>query len=209
MVRKMGVIVAGAAAVLFACAQWSSYPIHLRYTPERDYPRASKELKRNVVTVTPFADNRGMTDQMIIGKRVDYQGRETPFVSSRENPSTKVTEAFKAYLFKKGYTISGETPGWDLDVQTVNTQWGDWVIGGSIEELSIAVQSYVRTLYDCKLKLRVVVVDVKEKKYRYNKTIYLSSSYTTATFRLTTAERMINSTLTEAIEKVLVGLDTG
>ncbi|MBW2038344.1 MAG: hypothetical protein JRI46_01920 [Deltaproteobacteria bacterium] len=207
--KKMGLITMGVAALLLACATVSTYPIHLRYVPEKEPPQVSTELRGKVITVTTFGDNRGVADLRTIGTRVDSEGKETPFVSSREAPSANVTKAFKTYLFKKGYTVRGETPGWGLDSQTISPEWGGWVIGGSLEELSVEVKSYVRTFYECKLKLRVVVADVKEKKVRYNQTIELSSSYKTVTFRLKTAERMINKLLAEAIERTLVDLEKG
>lgn len=197
----------GAAALLLACAQWSTYPIHLRYAPDKEPPHVSARFSGKVVTVAIFADNREVADLRVIGDRVDYEGRESSFVSSRGTPSTNVSEAFKTFLFKKGYTVRGKIPKWDYDPQTVSPEWGDWVIGGSIEELSIVVKSHVRTFYDCKLTLRVVVADVKEKKGIYKEKINLSSSYKTVTFRLGTAERVVNKLLAQAIEKTLADLE--
>lgn len=166
-------------------------------------------LKEKVVTVAKFADNRGVTDPRIIGTRVDSEGKEIPFVSSKGRLAANVTKAFKAYFFNRGYTVRGESPDWDLNPQNSSPKWGDLVVGGSIEELSVEVKTYVRTHYECKIKLRVVIADVKEKRNLYTEKIELSSSYKGAVFRLKTAERMINDILAEAIERTLADLDKG
>jgi hypothetical protein len=206
-IQKVRFLAIGALFLVIACATWSSYPIFLHIAPDKEYPQVSPELRGKMITITTFEDNRGVSDPRVIGKRIDYEGREIPFISSRGYPSINVAKALQTYLFKKGYTISGKNPNWDLDLQTISTEWGEWVIGGSIEDLSLEVKSYVRTFYDCRLKLRVVVADAKEKNYRYRETVELSSSYKGAVFRLENCERMINKILEDAIEKALDGLN--
>ena len=207
IIKKVGFLVIGAVFTLISCASWSSYPIYLHIPPEKGHPQVSSELRGKMITITTFEDNRGVDDVRVIGKRIDYEGGEIPFISSRGYPSANVTKAFQTYLFKRGYTVSGKNPSWNLDLQTIKPEWGDWVIGGSIEDLSLEVKSYVRTFYDCRLKLRVVVADAKEKNYRYRETVELFSSYKGAVFRLENCERMINKILEEAIEKALDDLN--
>lgn len=205
--KTIGLIATGIAAFLFACAPITQYHIHLRYAPEREEPQIKTELKGHVVTVTRFIDNRGLDDLTIIGTRSKRNRKTVPFISFQGEPATNITKAIKTYLFTKGYTVRGETPQWDLELSNVEPQWGDWVIGGAIEQLSVEVKSHVRTVYKCTLSLRVVIASIKGKKTIREHPINLSSSYTTVGFRATTAERMINKLIAQAIERTLEDLE--
>jgi len=207
IMHKTGRIAMAVAVLLFSCAPATHYPIHVRYAPEGEGPQPSAELKGHVVTVARFTDKRGLDDPTIIGTRTKRNRKTVPFVSSQGEPATTITEAFETYLFTKGYTVRGETPQWDLELHTIEPRWGDWVIGGSIEQLSVEVKSYVRTVYECKLALRVVIASIKDKKTSHQHQINLSSSYTTVNFRATTAERMINKLIAQAIEQTLGDLE--
>ncbi len=205
--KKMLIIVLGLIFVC-SCAPVTMHPIHLRYAPEQALPQRDEKLKDKTITVTAFADARGATDQAIIGIRVDLEDKEIPFVSSPGNPAVEVTRAFKTYLSQKRYTVRGETPVWNLDPQGISQEWGDLVIGGSIEELSLMVKSQdVRVVYECKLKLKVAVVDVEKRIHKYRETIESSSSYQSATFYVRTAEKRINKLLTQAVESALRDLE--
>jgi hypothetical protein len=207
IMKTIGLIATGIAALLFACAPITQYPIHLRYAPEGEGPQAKTELKGHVVTVARFIDNRGMDDSTIIGTRTKSNRKTVPFVSLQGEPSDNITEAVETYLFAKGYTVRGETPQWNFELHTIEPRWGDWVIGGSIEQLSVEVKSHVRTVYECRLSLRVVIASIKSKKIIREHPINLSSSYTTVSFRATTAERMINKLIAQAIEHTLEDLE--
>jgi hypothetical protein len=203
IMHKIGLIVTAAAVLLFACTPVTHYPIHVRYAPEGEGPQAKTGLTGHVVTVARFIDKRGVDDPTIIGTRTKRNRKTVPFVSSQGD----ITEAVETYLFTKGYTVRGETPQWDLDLHTIEPRWGNWVIGGTIEQLSVEATSHVRTVYECTLTLRVVVASIQGKKTIREHQINLSSSYTTAIFRTTTAERMINKLIAQAIEHTLEDLE--
>lgn len=205
--NKTGLIAMVVVVLLFACAPVTYYPIHVRYAPDGEGPQAKTGLKGHVLTVAGFIDKRGLDDPTIIGTRTKRNRKTIPFVSSQGEPSANITEAVETYLFKKGYTVRGETPHWDLELHTIEPRWGDWVIGGSIEQLSVEVKSHVGTVYECKLNLRVVVASIKDKKTIHQHKINLSSSYTTVNFRTRTAERMINKLIAQAIEHTLEDLE--
>jgi hypothetical protein len=205
--KTIGLIATGITVFLFACAPITKYPIHLRYAPEGGGPQAKTELKGHVVTVAAFIDNRGLDDPTIIGTRTQSNRKAVPFVSIQGEPSANITEAVETYLFTKGYTVRGETPQWNLELHTIEPRWGDWVIGGSIEQLSVEVKSHVRTVYECTLSLRVVIASIKGNKIIRKHPINLTSSYTTVSFRVTTAERMINKLIAQAIENTLEDLE--
>jgi hypothetical protein len=164
---------------LSACAPITQYPIQLRYAPSPGYRRIEK-LQSKVITVASFYDKRGIADPHNIGMRIKSNGINIPFITVGERTDTETTQAMKGSLLQKGYTVREETPQWDLNPQTVRQEWGDWVIGGTIEKFNTEVKSsFFKTFYECTLKLRVVVVDVLEKKEMLQETIELSSSYKT------------------------------
>jgi hypothetical protein len=207
MMKTIGLIATGIAALLLACTPITQYPIYLHYAPEKEGPQAKTELKRHVVTVARFIDNRVLEDPRIIGTRTKRNRKTVPFVALQGEPSNTITEAAETYLFTKGYTVRGETPQWNLELHTIEPRWGDWVIGGSIEQLSLEVKSHVRTVYECTLSLRVVIASIKGKETIREHPINLSSSYTTVGFRATTAEQMINKLIAQAIERTLEDLE--
>ena len=202
--NKTARIAMAVVAFVFSCAPITHYPIHLRYAPEGKGPQANAELKKRVVTVTTFADNRDITDRDLLGQWIDNENKVIPFVSSKGNPATNVSRAFEIYLLQKGYTVRAEPEGWDLRPETIRPAWGDWVIGGSIEELSVEARAEgVIIHYDYNLKLKIVVADVKEQKNKYEDTLESSSSYERAMFSPAAAERTINKMLTKAVERML------
>jgi hypothetical protein len=207
IMKKIGLIATGIAIILFACAPITQYPVHLRYAPEGEGPQKKAGLKEVVVTITSLRDNRGVTNQEILGQWVDNEDKVIPFVSSQGSPATSITKAFETYLSKKGYTVRQEPQSWDLKPQSISPGWGDWVIGGSIEELSVEARAQgVRIIYNFKLKLMVVVADVASGN-KYEDTLESSSSYERAVFSPTAAERKINSMLAEAVERTLADIE--
>jgi hypothetical protein len=205
--HKIGLIAMAVVVLVFACAPKTHYPIHVRYTPEEAGPQTKTALTGHMVTVARFIDERGLDDPTIIGTRTKRNRKTVPFVSSQGEPAAKITEAVETYLFNKGYTIRGENPRWDRELHTIDPRWGDWVIGGAIEQLSVEVASTVRTVYECTLVLKVAIARIEDKKTIREHTINLSSSYTTGIFRSTTAERMINKLIAQAIEQTLEDLE--
>jgi hypothetical protein len=206
--NKIGFIAMGVVTLLFACAPITQYPIQLRYVPQEEHAQTKEKLKAKVITVAAFRDKRGMADPRAIGMRVKCNGKKIPFLTSEERADVEITQAMKGYLSQKGYTVREETPQWDLNSQTAQQEWGNWVIGGAIEEFSVEVKSsFLRTVYECTLKLRVAATDVRKKKEMFQETIELSSSYKTFGFRLETAERMVNKLIAKAVESALADIE--
>jgi len=208
IMQRIGWMAIGAAVFTFACAPITHYPIHLRYTPEGTVPPASAEHTGNVITVTAFADNRDVADPTILGQWVDNDEEVTPFVSSQGDPAANVARAFETYLFQKGYTVRRVHEGWDLRPATIRPGWGDLVIGGAIEELSVDARAEgIKVIYDCKLTLTVGVGDVTEQKGIYENTVELSFSYERVNFSRAFAEKKTNKMLTTAVEQALDDLE--
>ena len=177
--HKIGLIAMAVVVLVFACAPKTHYPIHVRYAPEGGAP-AQTALTGDMVTVASFIDKRGLDNPTIIGTRTKRNRKTVSFVSSQGEPAAKITEAVETYLYNKGYTVRGENPRWDCELHTIDPRWGDWVIGGAIEQLSVEVASTVRTVYECTLVLTMAIARIEDKKTIREHTINLSSSYTTA-----------------------------
>jgi hypothetical protein len=206
--QKIGLIALTGAALVAACAAITPYPLNLRYTPPAGRAQIQEQPKSRVVTVAAFHDERAVADPRIIGRRMTYKGLAIPFVASDAQPVVEISRAMQASLAHEGYTVRDETPQWDLNPQTVQRAWGDWVVGGAIEDISLeAKSSLFRTVYECRLKLRVVAVDVRQNKHMVRGNIELSSSYTTFAFRLQTAERMIDKLIAQAVEAALADIE--
>lgn len=205
--NKIGLIAMSVVVLVFACAPKTHYPINVHYAPQGGEPQAKTALAGQMITVAKFIDARGLDNPRIIGTRTKRSRKTVPFVSSQGEPADNITEAVKTYLFSRGYTVRGETPRWDRELDTIDPRWGDWVIGGAIEQLSVEAASTVRTVYECTLVLKVAIARIEDKKTIREHTINLSSSYATGIFRTTTAERMINKLIAQAIEQTLEDLE--
>jgi hypothetical protein len=206
--KKIGFIAVGIATLLSACAPVIQYPIRLSYTPSEEHAQIKERPKATVVTVAAFYDRRATADLRAIGLRTKPNGITIPFTYSGGKPEAMITQAIRTYLFHKGYEVRPGTPQWDLNPQTAQPEWGDWVIGGAIEGLSLEAKStYLKTVYQCTFKLRVVAANAREKKEILQQTIELSSSHSTFLFRASTAQRMVNKLIAQAIESSIADIE--
>jgi hypothetical protein len=206
--KRIFFIAVAAATLSFACAPITQYPIHLRYAPEGEYAQIPEKPQAKVITVAAFFDRRDIADLHTIGLRTKPNGMTIPFTYSGERPEVMIAQAFRLYLFHKGYQVRPGTPQWDLNPQTAQQAWGDWVVGGAIEGLTVeAKSSFLRTVYKFTLKLKVVAANVREKDGILQQTVELSSSYSTFAFRSSTAERMINKIIAQAIESSVADIE--
>jgi hypothetical protein len=202
--KAIGLIAMGAAVLLFACAPVTQYSIHLRYTPEGAGPPKEARLEGQVVTVTTFQDDREVADQQVLGTWVNNENEVIPFISSPGLPTKGVTKAFVTYLAHRGYRVRTESRSWDLKPESIQPEWGDVAVGGSIEELSVEARAEgVIIRYDCKLKLKIAVADVQEGENEYEDTLESSASYERGVFSAAAAENKINAMLSEAVERTL------
>jgi hypothetical protein len=181
---------------LASCAGVSRYPIDLSYQPKAH--EATRE--KGAVTVVLFNDKRDVAEKKVIGMK----DGETRFVSFGEGPASAVSDAVRAYLQSRGYTVNKVYEAWDGTAQSLRPEWGDLAVGGDIEDLNITVTSaFPKTEYRCSVKLRVITADPKTKTILQKEKIESSSSYVTVYFSRDKAEELINSTLADALEKTL------
>jgi hypothetical protein len=161
-----------------------------------------------VITIAAFYDRRDIANLYTIGLRIKHNGITIPFTYWGERPEVMIAQAVRLTLFHQGYQVWPGTPQWDLNPQTVQEAWGEWVVGGAIEDLSIeAKSSILRTIYTCTFKLRVAAANGRQKESILQQTVELSSSYTTAVFRSSTAERMFNKIIAQAIESSVADIE--
>jgi len=160
-----------------------------------------------VVTVTAFGDQRAVENNAIIGHRIGLDGERINFISSGGYPGEAVTAAFRDYCTRRGYTVDHENPSWDLDPADMPAHWGDWVVGGAIEELVVSVKTeHLMAVYECRLALTVVMVKGAEERQVFRERIALSSSREEPLFSVNTAQEMINTLLTQAVDETMGGL---
>jgi hypothetical protein len=183
-----------------SCTSLSRYPLELSYEPKAHEAAGGK----GTVTVVLFNDKRGVTDKKVIGMKDE----ETSFVSLTGSPASAVSDAVRAYLQSRGYTVNKVTEAWDGTAQSLRPEWGDPVVGGDIEELNItATTTFPKIEYHCLVKLYVITADAKTKSILRKERVESSSAYATVIFSRDKAEELINSTLADALEKTLDKID--
>jgi hypothetical protein len=185
--------------VLVSCVV-SRYPIDLSYRSTAGNVAGGK----GTVAVALFNDKRDVAQKNVIGMKDE----ETKFVSLIEGPAPQVSDAFRAYLNSRGYTAVKVNEAWDGTAQSLKPEWGDMIVGGDIEALNITVTSaFPKTEYKCLVKLNVIIADPKTKTILQKQRVESSQSYVTVYFSRDEAEKLINSTLADAMEKTLAKID--
>jgi hypothetical protein len=206
VMRALSIVAISLSLGMAGCAQVSSYPVDLRYLGDPAYTGTGGE--RGLVTVAQVRDNRSTVHQTVVGKRLGPGGKEALFVVVGGDPATQVAKALQAYLGERGFAVRREQPTWDMQSGSIQDWWGDWVIGVTIEELSLnATSEYVKTTYECRLSMRVALGDVVAKTNRYSERLELKSSKTEVMFSADTADRMVSELLSEAVTQALVELE--
>ncbi len=192
-------ILASLVLLLSSCAGVSNYPINLSYLPSKQYAKTDGK----VITVALLNDKRAVADKRAIGTR----DNEIAFIALIDGPSVALAKAFKTYLANRGYTVNRLDEVWDGTVQTIKPGWGDLVIGGSLEDFSITARSIslVKTEYICSIKITLVFADVKSKEIKHQERFEVSTSYVTVSFSRDKAEELINSALSDTVERALAG----
>lgn len=181
---------------LFSCANVFSYKIGLNYQPLRPY----EEARGTTVTVASLKDSRKAEDKKVIGSR----DGEVMFVTTTHTPSKAVSESIRRYLEARGYIAGRVEAEWDGRAETIRPEWGKYAVGGVLEEFSLAAEtSAFRAEYRCTVKLEVSVCDVRKKEIIRKEKVEVGSKYKTFIFRRAKAEEIMNSAMTEAVEKLL------
>lgn len=182
------------------CARVTTYNIDIAYNPQSIITGIPAEKQRHVVTVAVFKDERSAEDLLKVGKRVRMRGEEVP-VKAFVPPGISVASALKEYLFRAGFTVGGGIPSWDGNPHSMDKDWGDLVIGGSIKELNITSASGVSMVdYVANVKLGIVIGDIRQGKIVWTTTVNSSSSVKGVRFSQKKLAEELNSVLSSVIE---------
>ena len=162
------------AGALSACVP-SLYGVNVRYEPTKTIRPMAPPPAEYLVTVATFEDLRNVQNRMAVGMVVDSAGEKIPVVPKNSPPQDAVSSGIRDYLRRTGFKISDQKPGWDLKNDSIQEDWGDLLIGGNIDELSVKCEDRVPVRYQAHIKLRVMFADVRHKWIFY-KTVTQSSS---------------------------------
>ena len=124
------------ALILVSCAP-SSYYINMQYQPSKVAPETSDIKKSAAITIANLNDLRPGGDNLQVGTVVTSEGKMLPVMQKDVKPSKAVSVAIGDYLKKAGYTLTSETPNWNLQENAINKEWGKILIGGNIDKLEI------------------------------------------------------------------------
>lgn len=180
-----------------SCAGTPNYPINLSYTPTKQYKKTGK----GTIAVAMLEDKRAVNNKRIIG----IKDNESQFISLIGDPADAFTAAFKTILLEKGYAVNKLNVFWDGAVQTIKPSWGDVLIGGYLEDFSISAKSsgFLKTEYICLIKFYLIIADANSLEIKHRERFEVSTSYVTINFSREKAEELINSAMSDTIERVL------
>ena len=186
---------------LFSCTTVSTYPLNLSYLPKTQLGKKENKF----ITVALFNDKRVVMDKRFLGKR----DNEINFISLPAAPAETIAVAFQKYLESRGYSANRLEEVWDGTNKSIIPGAGEMVIGGTIEDFAITVNSdLVQTEYACKVKLFVVLADPSKQAIKHQETIEVTSSLTTVPFSLDQAQQLMNNVLAEVVEKSLADINS-
>jgi hypothetical protein len=187
---------------LISCAP-SIYSIDMKYQAGRDRSAATSGNGKVRVTTASFEDMRKTQDKMMIGKVIKLNGGQIPVAPKYRTPQDAIALGFKEYFSKSGFTVSGERPFWNLQESSIQSQWGDVVVGGSIDELEVICRDELPTKkYQTTVKLTVFFADVQKRQILLKTSAQSSASLEHVFFSEEKMQQLLNETLSDAIEKV-------
>lgn len=189
---------------LASCGYAPFYPISLHYVPQQDISDNDIAPVNAVFAVADFQDNRSLGNNAVVGKRLMSAGGEIDVTCQFEDTNRAVVSAIKEYLKRLGYTVGTDIANWDLNVDSLSPDCGEFVIGGSIEELQIICRSgFFSEQYEARVRLSIVCGDVRQKRILYRSTIEGSSQLKHISFSEDRVQQELNNALSAVVEKIL------
>jgi hypothetical protein len=186
------------------------YNVNMRYQATKTIPPAVTDGRKYSLTVAAFVDQRKMEDTLLIGRVTRPNGITIPILPKYVKPADAVASALRELLFKSGYTVSPDKPGWDLKEGSIRPEWGTILIGGTIDELEVTcLDSLTMKRYSAKARVTLVLADVQKKRIFYRITSESTSSLDHIVFSEEKLESQINGVLSDAMEKAIEGPETG
>ena len=193
-----------------ACAP-SLYSVNMKYEPSTvlrrtDISDASKS--KYLVTVATWEDSRKIPDHMVLGHVTKVDGRKIPVLPKYLTAQDAITSGVKKHLSQSGYTVSGNNPAWNLNSDSIRSDWGDIVVGGSIDQLEVICRNELLAKeYESKVGITIYFADVRNKRIFYKTSALSSGSFGHFIFSEEKLESLLNDTLAHAIEKVFEGVN--
>ncbi|MBN1664075.1 MAG: hypothetical protein JW943_10785 [Deltaproteobacteria bacterium] len=194
--------------LLVSCSPVTRYSIYMTSDPVRLVMDAGKQIKDIPLTVASFNDARPIADKATIGSVVKSGEGPIPVTLAAMKPSSVVTAGVKSYMTRAGYTILKTSPAWDLKADSIPGDGGQFVLGGSIDEMEVSCEkSAWKANYKTKVTLSIYLADVKKGAVVYTNTVKGDSSrqdisITDKNMRRHLAAE-INDAVTDAIAKLI------
>ncbi len=185
---------------MVSCASTSNYPITLSYQPLKQYEKTGGVP----VAVALLSDKREVADKRVIGKKEDGKA----FISLLGDPAEALSKGFVSYLENRGYKVSRTNEAWDGNLQSLNPDWGNIVVGGTLDGIDLNVTgNLVKTDYSYSVKFTLCIADARTRELLHKEKIEVSSSYVTVPFSRGKAEELINTALSDGVERGLADIN--
>jgi hypothetical protein len=190
---------------LLACAP-SLYSVNLKYDPPKGAIPAMGTGQKFIITVATFHDARPGSDDLRIGRVITQTGNLSTVIPKNMKPAVAVSTMTKEMLVASGYQVSVARPSWDLQEDAIKKDWGQIVVGGSIEEFEIVCRdNIVVKKYDSRVKLNFVFADAQHKRIIYRTTTASENSLEHVQFSEEMLGKQISEALSDAIAQAFAG----
>lgn len=186
-----------------------SYSVNMRYVPA-DSDRTVETIDHPyTITVATFEDLR-KNDNKQIGRVIKPDGQSIPVFPKFIAPPLAVTRPFKEFFRQGGYKVLTESPDWNLKEASIKKEWGDILVGGSIDAMDVVcIESLTSKKYVANVKLTILFADTKSGKIFHTFTVESSASLDHVLFSEERLEQQINIALSAAIDKIIGDIKTG
>jgi hypothetical protein len=194
--------------LLASCSPVTRYSVTMTSDPVRNVIPAGEEIKGIPLTIALFNDSRTIADKTTVGQVIKSGNDPIPVVSANIKPASVVTSGVTSYMVRAGYTISSISPTWDLKPASISSDWGQFLLGGSIDQMEIICEkSAMKANYRTRVVLSIYLADVKKASIIHTYTVKGDSSREDV--NLTDKDLIkhltveINNAVTDAIEKLI------
>jgi hypothetical protein len=194
-------------AVLAGCAAKNLYSIDVRYVPAKPVAVSERPCGDRTVSVAVLRDARPAGDTLRIGTVIEVEGSRIPVLPERVTAGEAVSSGIRSYLARSGCAVVKTAPSWDLREETIRPEWGDILLGGTIDALDVTCDRSDRfspvNRYRARVKLTVVMADAKRGKIVHRTTVESTASLQDIGFSRETLQAQLNGALTDAIERIV------